>query len=69
MSLERSGSCDMYSVEYKWTKNDIKVTKTHIEAVILSNINHQSTFKISEFIQVLNFIYIQNNSLKQLHKK
>ena len=46
----------MYSVEYKCTIKDTKVTTQHITTVKESNINPQSTFNNSELIQDTNFI-------------
>jgi hypothetical protein len=46
----------MYSVEYKWTSVEIKVTTTSITTVKLSNKNPQGTLKSSESIQGASFI-------------
>ena len=59
MNLGKCGSWDIYSIEYKWTKDETKVTTQHIETVKLSNINPQSTFSTSESIQLVNLIYVQ----------
>ena len=40
----RCGSSDIYSIEYKWTKVEIKVTTKSITAVNLSNKKDQLTF-------------------------
>jgi len=42
------GSCDIYSVEYICTHNDIEVTTTNITTVKLSNKNPQEKVIISE---------------------
>ena len=59
MNLGRCGSCAIYSVEYRCTKEEIKVTTQHITTVKESNKKPQSTFNISELIQDVSFIYVQ----------
>ena len=49
----------MYSVEYKWTIEDTKVTTQHITTVKESKRKPQSTFNISELIQGASFKYTQ----------
>jgi hypothetical protein len=49
----------MYSVKYKCTIEETKVTTQHITTVEESNIKSQSTFNISELIQGVSFIYTQ----------
>jgi len=56
MNLGKCGSCDIYSVEYKCTSNETKVTTQHITTVKVSNINPQSILNNSESIQVINLI-------------
>ena len=46
----------MYSIEYKWTIDETKVTIQHIKQVKVSNIKAQLTFKFSESIQLINLI-------------
>jgi len=46
----------MYSVEYKCTIEETKVTTQHIMTVKESNKNPQSIFSNSEFIQGTNLI-------------
>jgi hypothetical protein len=56
MNLGRCGSYAIYSVEYKCTIEETKVTTQHITTVNESNKKPQSTFNISEFIQGVNLI-------------
>jgi len=49
----------MYSVEYKCTIEETKVTTQHITTVKESKKKPQSTFNISELIQGASFKYTQ----------
>ena len=45
------GTCFMYSVEYKWTKKEIKLMTTSILTVSVSYKKPQLIFNISTFTQ------------------
>ncbi len=52
INLGKWGSCDIYSIEYKCTNEETKVTTIHITTVKLSNKNPQFTNKTYELTQV-----------------